>query len=67
MTRMLVVVASATGRTQLLADGFAEGARALGPALPRTLKTLKLTGSWVSRPTFTALPALPALPSLQTL
>jgi NAD(P)H dehydrogenase (quinone) len=30
MTRMIVVVASATGRTQLLADGFAEGARAAG-------------------------------------
>ena len=39
-----------------------EGARALVPALPRTLKTLKLTGC-----PFTALPALPALPSLQTL
>ena len=30
MTRMLVVVASATGRTQLLAEGFAEGAREAG-------------------------------------
>ncbi len=30
MTRMIVVVASATGRTRLLADGLAEGAREAG-------------------------------------